>query len=111
MPTPTSCRHGSSDHLPATTYNESSGRTSYIKGDSMYVQELIGRKVWIKSGDFRSVPGQIESVSNAVVLDDGQSSVAQSTFLIEMTSGEVCEVLGSDILKIEDSKTAPSTAA
>lgn len=77
----------------------------------MHIQELIGRKVWIKSDQFRSVPGEIESVSNAVVLDDGQSSIAQSTFRVEMTSGKVCEVLGSDLSKIDELENAPSTAA
>jgi hypothetical protein len=69
---------------------------------NMRVEELIGSKVWIKSDRFRSVPGKIESMSNAVNLDDIQSSVAQSTFRIEMASGDVIEVLGSNISKIEN---------
>ena len=67
----------------------------------MKVEELIGSKVWIKSGQFRSVPGKVESISNAVNLDDIKSSVSQSTFRIEMHSGQVIEILGSDISKID----------
>jgi hypothetical protein len=67
----------------------------------MKVEELIGRKVWIKSDQFRSVPGQVESISNAVNLDDIKSSVSQSTFRIEMSSGDVIEILGSGISKID----------
>jgi hypothetical protein len=69
---------------------------------SMRVEELIGSKVWIKRDRFRSVPGKIESMSNAVNLDDIESSVSQSTFRIEMASGDVIEVLGSNISKIEN---------
>ena len=67
----------------------------------MKVEELIGSKVWIKSDQFRSVPGKIESMSNAVNLDDIKSSVSQSTFRIEVQSGDIIEVLGSNISKIE----------
>ena len=67
----------------------------------MKVEELIGSKVWIKSDQFRSVPGKIESMSIAVNLDDIKSSVSQSTFRVEMPSGNVIEILGSDISKIE----------
>ena len=67
----------------------------------MKVQELIGSKVWIKSDQFRSVPGKIESLSNAVNLDDIKSSVSQSTFRIETASGHVIEILGSDISQID----------
>jgi hypothetical protein len=63
----------------------------------MDVQELVGRPVWIKNGEFKSVPGEIKSVSDGVVTDDSQSSIAQITFSIETASGEVREVLGSDI--------------
>jgi hypothetical protein len=66
----------------------------------MKVEELIGRKVWIKIDRFRSVPGKIESMSNAVDLDD-ISSVSQSKFKVKMPSGNIVEILGSDISKIE----------
>jgi hypothetical protein len=67
----------------------------------MKVEELIGRKVWIKIDRFRSVPGKIESTSNAVDLDDIKSSVSQSSFKIKMHSGNIVEILGSDISTIE----------
>jgi hypothetical protein len=67
----------------------------------MKVQELIGSRVWIKIDRFRSVPGKIESMSNAVNLDDIKSSVSQSRFRIKMLSGNIVEILGSDISKIE----------
>jgi hypothetical protein len=68
----------------------------------MKVEELIGSKVWIKREQFRSVPGKIEGMSNAVNLDDIKSSVTQSTFRVEMLSGEVVEIPGSDISKIDN---------
>jgi hypothetical protein len=67
----------------------------------MKVEELIGTKVWIKSDQFRSVPGEIKSMSNTVNLDDIKSSVSQSTFRVEMLSGEVIEMPGSDIAEID----------
>ena len=67
----------------------------------MKVEQLIGSTVWIKSDQFRSVPGKVESITNAVNLDDIKSSVAQSTFRIEMPSGHVIEILGSSISKID----------
>jgi hypothetical protein len=67
----------------------------------MKVEELIGSKVWVKREQFRSVPGKIESISNTVNLDDIKSSVFQSTFRIEMLSGDVIEIPGSDISKID----------
>jgi hypothetical protein len=67
----------------------------------MKVEELIGSKVWIRREQFRSVPGKIESMSNAVNLDDIKSSVTQSTFWIEMLSGDVIEIPGSAISKID----------
>jgi hypothetical protein len=67
----------------------------------MKVEELIGSTVWIKSDQFRSVPGKVESITNAVNLDDIKSSVSQSTFRIEMPSGRVIEILGSSISKVD----------
>jgi hypothetical protein len=67
----------------------------------MKVEELIGRKVWIKSDQFRSVPGEIKGMSNAVNLEDINSSVSQSTFRVEMLSGDVIEMRGSDIVEID----------
>jgi hypothetical protein len=77
------------------------GQDTFRQEMDMKVEELIGSRVWIKKDQFRSVPGTIESMSNAVNLDDIKSSVSQSTFRIEMPSGNVIEILGSDISKIE----------
>jgi hypothetical protein len=77
----------------------------------MKVEELIGSKVWIKSDQFRSVPGKIVSTPNAVNLDDIESSVRQSTFRIEMPSGDVIEILGSNISKIENAGYIPGPVA
>lgn len=68
----------------------------------MKVEQLIGSKVWVKRDQFSSVPGKIESMSNAVNLDDIRLSVSQSTFRVEMPSGDVVEILGSNISKIEN---------
>jgi hypothetical protein len=68
----------------------------------MKVEDLIGRKVWIKIDRFRSVPGKIESMSNAVDLDDIRSSVSQSSFKIKMPPGNIVEIAGSDISKIHN---------
>jgi len=67
----------------------------------MKVEELIGSKVWIKSDQFRSIPGKIQSISIAVNLDDIKLSVSQSTLRIEMPSRQVIEILGSNISKID----------
>jgi hypothetical protein len=65
------------------------------------VEDLIGSKVWVKSDQFRSIPGKIVSTSHVVNLDDINSSVCQSTFGIEMPPGDVVEILGSKISKFE----------
>lgn len=79
-----------------------SARQDSIKPEiHMKVEELLGSKVWIKTDQFRSVPGKIVSTSNAVNLDDIKSSISQSTFRVEMPSGDVIEIVGSDISKIE----------
>jgi hypothetical protein len=67
----------------------------------MKVEDLIGSKVWIKIDQFRSVPGKIKSMSNAINLDDVKLSISQSRFRIELASGRIVEILGSDISKIE----------
>ena len=44
----------------------------------MKVEELIGSKVWIKTDQFRSVPGKITSTSNAINQKEAKSSVRGS---------------------------------
>jgi hypothetical protein len=77
------------------------GEDTFGREIDMKAEELIGCKVWIKKDQFRSVPGKIEIISHAANGDDIKSSVSHSTFRIEMSSGTVIEVLGSDISKIE----------
>jgi hypothetical protein len=66
----------------------------------MDIQELVGRTVWMKCGEFKSIPGQIKSVAAAVRQDDNQLCIEQSIFNIEMTSGEVREVAGRELCRI-----------
>jgi hypothetical protein len=88
--------------LEAPPFIDRSGSPDTSRGETrMKVEELIGSKVWLKVDRFRSVPGTIESMSNAVNLDDIKSSVSQSRFKIELPSGKIVEILGSDISKIE----------
>jgi hypothetical protein len=71
-------------------------------GRNMKVEDLIGHKVWVKSDQFRSVPGIISSVPKPVNLDDFASSVKESIFRIDIPSGDVLEVFGAQISKIDD---------
>jgi hypothetical protein len=73
----------------------------------MKVEELIGSNVWFKNDRFRSVSGKIKEISNSVNVDDIRSSVSQSTFKIEMlSSGDVIEMPGSDLLEIDHANYA-----
>ena len=89
-----------SSHLHQQAGNLARHDTFELEID-MKVEELIGSKVWIRREPFRSFPGKIESMSNAVNLEDIKSSVTQSTFRVEMLSGDVIEIPGSDISKID----------
>jgi hypothetical protein len=55
------------------------------------VEELIGSKVWVRTDQFGSVPGAIESMSYVLNLDDVKSSSTQGMFRIGMASGDVIE--------------------
>jgi hypothetical protein len=88
--------------LEAPPFIDRSGSPDTSRGETcMKVEELIGSRVWIKVDRFRSVPGKIESMSDTVDLDDLKSSVCQSKFRIKMLSGNIVEILGADISKIE----------
>jgi hypothetical protein len=67
----------------------------------MKVEELRGRKVWVKRGQFRVVPGVIVNILRWVNLDDVNASMNASTFVVHMASGEVVEVTGCDVSKID----------
>jgi hypothetical protein len=85
-------------------------RDTFRQEIDMKVEELIGSKVWIKSDQFRSIPGKIVGTSNAVDLDDIKSSISQSTFRIEMPSRDVIEILGSNISKIENAAASQESS-
>jgi hypothetical protein len=67
----------------------------------MNVEELVGTRVWVKCERFRSLSGIISSVPLPVKLDDLRSSVTKSVFKVDLHSGDVIQVLGSDICKFE----------
>lgn len=67
----------------------------------MKVEDLVGSRVWVKSDQFRSVSGVVSSVQAPGHLDREQCSVAESTFKVSLTSGDVVEVLGTKIAKVD----------
>ncbi len=67
----------------------------------MKVEDLVGARVWMKSDQFRSVAGVISSVPAPVDLEDLDSAIAKSMFKVDLPSGEVIQVEGSNIVKID----------
>ena len=67
----------------------------------MNVLELVGTRVWIRCDQFRKVSGVIASVLKPVSRDDLQSSIAESLFDIALASGEVVQLLGAQICKVD----------
>ena len=67
----------------------------------MNVEDLVGTRVWVKCDRFRSLSGRISSVLRTVKLDDLRSSVTKSVFRVDLFSGDVIQVLGSDICKFD----------
>jgi hypothetical protein len=67
----------------------------------MKVLELIGTRVWIKCDQFRRISGVISSVLKPVSRDDLQSSIAESLFDIALPSGQVVQLLGAEICKVD----------
>jgi hypothetical protein len=55
----------------------------------MKSEELVGSKVWVKSDQFKSVPGVISSVQTSVDHEDLKSAIAESTFKVSLSSGDV----------------------
>ena len=72
----------------------------------MKTEDLVGTRVWMKSDQFRRVAGIMSSVPQPVELGDLESSVEKSIFKVELTSGEVIQVEGSDIDKIDHERSA-----
>jgi hypothetical protein len=67
----------------------------------MKVEELMGNKVWVKSDQFKSVPGVISSVETSVDREDLKSAMAESTFQVSLNSGDVVEVPGTDLASVD----------
>ncbi len=67
----------------------------------MNVEDLVGTRVWVKCERFRSLSGVISSVPRTVELDDLRSSITKSVFRVDLPSGDVIQVLGSDICKFD----------
>jgi hypothetical protein len=67
----------------------------------MKVLELVGTRVWIKCDQFRKVSGVISGVLEPVSRDDLQSSIAESLFDVALSSGEVVQLLGAQICKVD----------
>ena len=69
----------------------------------MKVEELLGNRIWVKSDQFRSVSGVIADIAKSVEDDDLELSVKKSVFKVDMPSGDLVEVEGSQIAKIDRS--------
>ena len=67
----------------------------------MKVLELVGTRVWIRCGQFRRISGVISSVLEPITREDLQSSIAESLFNIVLPSGEVVQLLGAEICKVD----------
>ena len=67
----------------------------------MKIEELVGTRVWVKSDQFRSVSGVIADIAKSFEDDDPESAVKKSIFKVDMPSGDIIEVAGSDIAKID----------
>jgi hypothetical protein len=67
----------------------------------MKVEELVGSRVWVKSDQFSSVSDVISSVQAPVNVEPTQVSVAESTFKVSLTSGDVVELSGTEIAKVD----------
>jgi hypothetical protein len=67
----------------------------------MKVLELVGTRVWIRCDRFRRVSGVISSVLKPVSRDDLQSSIAESVFDVALPSGQIVQLLGAEICKVD----------
>jgi hypothetical protein len=67
----------------------------------MSVLELVGTRVWIRCDQFRKISCVISNVLKPVSRDDLQSSIAESLFDIVLPSGEVVQLLGAKICKVD----------
>ncbi len=67
----------------------------------MELQELVGSKVRIKERGGQEYSGRIAGVSEAVELDNIESSVNASTFRVEVDSGGIVETSGLNMTHID----------
>ena len=67
----------------------------------MSVLELVGTRVWIRCDQFRKISGVISNVLKPVTRDDFQSSIAESLFDVVLPSGEVVQLPGAKICKVD----------
>jgi hypothetical protein len=67
----------------------------------MDVNDLIGSNVWVRRRRGPEFMGKIASIPRPIVLDSIEATVTASTFRIELTSGDVIETLGVNILRID----------
>jgi hypothetical protein len=67
----------------------------------MKVLELVGTRVWIRCDQFRKISGIISRVLKPVSGDDLQSSIAKSLFDIVLPSGQVVQLLGAELCKVD----------
>jgi hypothetical protein len=67
----------------------------------MSVLELVGTRVWIKYDRFRSISGVISRVLKPVSRDDLRSSIAESLFDIVLPSGEIVQLVGAKLCKVD----------
>jgi hypothetical protein len=67
----------------------------------MKVLELVGTRVWIRCDQFRRISGIISSVLRPACGDDLQCSIAETLFDIVLPSGQVVQLLGAEICKVD----------
>jgi hypothetical protein len=80
----------------------------------MKVLELVGTRVWIKCDQFRRISGVISSVLKPASGDDLQSFIAESLFDVVLPSGQVVQLLGTAICKVDhvpEQRVLPPTPA
>jgi hypothetical protein len=68
----------------------------------MRVEDLVGSRVLIKQADEPEHEGYISSVTNAVASEDIKTAVNESTFRIELASGDVIETSGIWFSRIDN---------
>ena len=68
----------------------------------MTVEDLVGSKVWVKQANGPEHVGYISSVTKAVPAENIKSAVNESTFRIDLESGDVVETAGIWFSRIDN---------